>query len=262
VLDVDGTLLDPAHRISAANRAAVRRARAAGLHVLLASGRSPGALRFVLDALELDGPAIAYTGALTFRLEPGTGAVRTLAETPLDPVDAAAVLELADGLGVEVGWYAGDGWRVSRLGPGAIEEADVTDEPPLVSPGLPAGAPAPHKLMCMVPDLAGAPALAALRAALPPGTRGQFSHPRYLEVTAAGVDKAHAVRAACVQLAVPLAALAAIGDQENDVGMLREAGIGIAMGNAVAAVRAVADRTTDTNGQDGVALAIDALLGG
>ena len=45
VLDVDGTLLDPAHRLSPANVAAVARARAAGLHVLLASGRSARALR-------------------------------------------------------------------------------------------------------------------------------------------------------------------------------------------------------------------------
>src|ERR671917_122019 len=43
VLDVDGTLLDPAHRITSATRAAVARARDAGWHVLLASGRSPQA---------------------------------------------------------------------------------------------------------------------------------------------------------------------------------------------------------------------------
>ena len=88
-----------------------------------------------------------------------------------------------------------------------------------------------------------------------------FSHPRYLEVTAAGVDKAGAAEAALAELGIPLAAVAAIGDQENDIGMLRAAGIAIAMGNAVDSVRAVADRTTETNARDGVARAIDELLG-
>ena len=43
--------------------------------------------------------------------------------------------------------------------------------------------------------------------------------------------------------------------------MLRAAGIAIAMGNAVDSVRAVADRTTETNERDGVARAIAELLG-
>ena len=86
--------------------------------------------------------------------------------------------------------------------------------------------------MCIAADVSGVAALHDLRAALPAGARGVFSHPRYLEVTAAGVDKAHAVRAACAALGIPLDAVAAIGDQENDIGMLRAVGIGIAMGNA------------------------------
>ena len=217
----------------------------------------------MLAELDLDGPAIAYTGALTFRREPATGALGTLAETPMAWADAVAVLDA--GRRATASRSAGtrrDGWRVARGGPGVDEEAELTGEPPLLFPALPHGAPPPHKLMGVVAERADAPALHALRAALPPGTRGVFSHPRYLEVTAADVDKAHAVRTVCAQLGVPLAALAAIGDEENDIGMLREAGIGIAMGNAAPSVRAVADRTTDTNERDGVALAIAELLGG
>ncbi len=274
MLDVDGTLLDPAHRLSPANRAAVRRAVDAGVHVLLASGRSPHALRWVLGALGLDGPAIGFTGAVTFRLEDGT--LRVLAEAPVALDAAETVWALAADAGIEVGWYTADGWRAAALGPGVVEEAESTDEPPAVDPALPAGAPPPLKLMCIAPPGPGragsgvggagaphppTPALVALRDALPQGVRGVFSHPRYLEVTAAGVDKAVAAQAALAELGVPLAAAAAIGDQENDVGMLRAAGTGVAMGNAVAAVLEVADRTTATNERDGVARAIDVLLG-
>ena len=114
----------------------------------------------------------------------------------------------------------------------------MTDEPPVLDPALPRGAPPPHKLMCIVADgRADAPRRPCARCALRcrAGTRGVFSHPRYLEVTAADVDKARRrAEPRARELGVPLAALAAIGDEENDIGMLREAGIGIAMGNAVA----------------------------
>ena len=216
VLDVDGTLLDPSHRISPANRAAVRRAAGAGLHVLLASGRSPYALRGILQALGLDGPAIGFTGAVTFRLE--GGAIRVLAESPVARDAAETVWALAAGAGIEVGWYTADGWRAVARGPGVVEEAASTDEPAAIDPALPAGAPLPLKLMCIAPPAAAdgapaaagpassgppTPALVALRDALPAGVHGVFSHPRYLEVTAAGVDKAVAVEAACAALGVP-----------------------------------------------------------
>lgn len=260
VLDVDGTLLDTTHRISPATAAAVRRARSAGLHVLLASGRSARAMVDVLAELGLDGPAIAFNGALTFRLE--HGAVHPLAETPLARDDAVAALTLAREHGIEVGWFTRDGWRVAALGPGIEEAAWLTGEPPVVEPGLPDGAPDPFKLMCIAADIHGTPALHALRERLPVGVNGQFSHPRYLELIAPGVDKARALRAACAALGLSPAELAAIGDAENDIAMVRAVGIGIAMGNATPAVIAAADRVTDTNARDGAARAIDALLSG
>ena len=260
VLDVDGTLLDPWHRITPATAAAVARALAAGLHVLLASGRSANAMRDLLAELGLEGPAIAFNGALTFRLE--DGGVRALAETPLAADAAAEAYELARAHGAEVGWFTRDGWRIAARGPGVAEEQALTGEPALLDPELPAGAPAPHKLMCIVADLGGTPALHALRERLPAGVNGQFSHPRYLELTAPGVDKGRAVEAACAALGVSPARFAAIGDAENDITMLRAAGVGIAMGNAAPAVIAAADRVTATNARDGVAAAIDALLDG
>jgi Cof subfamily protein (haloacid dehalogenase superfamily) len=258
VLDVDGTLLDPRQRITPATAAAVERARSAGLHVLLASGRSANAMLDPLAALGLDGPAIAFNGALTFRLV--DGAVDVLAETPLGRAAAAQAYALARARDVEVGWFTRDGWRVAARGPGIAEEQALTDEPPLVDTALPDGAPAPLKLMCIAPDIDGTPALHALRERLPPGVSGQFSHPRYLELTAPGVDKARGLEVACATLGLAPGELAAIGDAENDIAMLRAVGVAIAMGNATPAVIAAADRVTNTNARDGAATAIDALL--
>jgi HAD superfamily hydrolase (TIGR01484 family) len=49
VLDVDGTLLDPRHRVTEATRRAIARAQAAGMRIVLASARSPDALTAVAE---------------------------------------------------------------------------------------------------------------------------------------------------------------------------------------------------------------------
>ena len=51
------------------------------------------------------------------------------------------MVALADAHGIEAGWFTLDGWRVRVPGPGAVEEAELTGEPPIVDPALPDGAP-------------------------------------------------------------------------------------------------------------------------
>ena len=52
----------------------------------------------------------------------------------------------------------------------------------------------------------------------------------------------------------------AFGDAENDIPMLRAAGVGVAMGNADPAVKAAADMVTLSNNEDGIAAALEKLL--
>ena len=59
---------------------------------------------------------------------------------------------------------------------------------------------------------------------------------------------------------IPTAAMAAIGDMDNDIPMLRACGTGIAMGNAGEPVRRAAAHVTRSNEEDGVAWAIDTIL--
>jgi hydroxymethylpyrimidine pyrophosphatase-like HAD family hydrolase len=104
------------------------------------------------------------------------------------------------------------------------------------------------------------PALRVLATTLPADCHGQYSHRNYLEITALGVDKATALQRLCRALLIDVDAVAAIGDGENDIALLRVAGTGVAMGQAGTPVQLAADWVTDTNDRDGVALAIDRLL--
>lgn len=75
----------------------------------------------------------------------------------------------------------------------------------------------------------------------------------YYEFTAKGVDKGKALTIAMEKLDIKPEECIAFGDAENDISMLKYAGIGVAMGNAQQAVKDIADEITDDNEHDGIA---------
>lgn len=83
------------------------------------------------------------------------------------------------------------------------------------------------------------------------------SMPNNVEANPAGVNKAAALKKVCKEIGITMDEVMAVGDSLNDIKMIQEAGIGVAMGNAQEAILKAADVTTDTNDRDGVALAIE-----
>ena len=78
----------------------------------------------------------------------------------------------------------------------------------------------------------------------------------FLEIMPSGYDKSSAVDALAKLFDVPLSQIMALGDDYNDVTMLKRAGYSVAMGNAVEEAKQAAKYITDTNNNDGVAKAI------
>lgn len=78
-----------------------------------------------------------------------------------------------------------------------------------------------------------------------------------LEFTKAGVTKGSALTQLAEKLQIPIAQTMAVGDTENDLSILKAAGLGVAMGNAPADIKAAADAVTCSNDEDGVAFAIE-----
>ena len=76
---------------------------------------------------------------------------------------------------------------------------------------------------------------------------------------AGGITKAHALEALCGELGIAAAEVVAVGDQPNDLPMLRWAGRGVAMGNAHPSVLAAIPERTASNGEDGLALVLESL---
>ncbi len=88
--------------------------------------------------------------------------------------------------------------------------------------------------------------------------------PRYrgfmCEIAPAGVSKWSGIRHLADDWGIPAEEICAVGDDVNDLPMIREAGLGIAMGNAVDEVKAAADRIAPCNNSDGLVEVVRWLL--
>lgn len=86
------------------------------------------------------------------------------------------------------------------------------------------------------------------------------STPYFIECLPPGIDKGLALEAMLPQLGLKREELMTFGDSFNDIGMIKYAGIGVAMANADEEVKAIADYVTDSNNDDGIATAIEKYI--
>lgn len=83
--------------------------------------------------------------------------------------------------------------------------------------------------------------------------------PEFIDITAKGVDKAKGMKDMAAWYGIPLSRTVAFGDGGNDLPMIREAGIGIAMGNAAQMIKTAADYVTSSVDDNGIYLALKNL---
>ncbi|MDR7385194.1 HAD family hydrolase [Promicromonospora iranensis] len=249
--DIDGTLLDTGHPPTVAVRAAVERVRAAGHHIVLATGRSLVGALDAVDVLGLDDVwVVASNGAVTAHV---TG--REYRVTDLHEVEPEAAVRVAveamPGIRVAAE-LVGVGYRVNIQFP----DGELNGEQHSVDTLEELWADATPRLALYGPAAFGlAPILRAMSLTV------IETRPDWLDVTPPALSKATALDKVRRHLGIEYRATGAIGDGENDLEMLRWATQSIAMGHAPAHVRAVADREAGTIDDDGAAEALLSLLG-
>jgi len=261
-IDMDGTLLDPAHKLTARVKQAIAQARALGVHIVLTSGRPVPGLAPFLHELGIEGDddyCIACNGGLVQRIGPR----ETVVEYPLSFDDFVYCEQVAREIGVH--FQALDAQRMytpnqdisiytvadSHLSRMPLSYRRVAD----MDPGM-----SFIKLMMIdEPDVLDA-AIARLPAALTERFAVLKSAPFFLEVFDHRAGKGPSLQKLAEHLGIDRMQVMAIGDQENDLTMLQYAGTSVAMGNAIDAVKAVARFETATNADEGVAKAIERFV--
>ena len=254
-LDLDGTLLDPAGRITQASKEAIARARAAGVRVVLNTGRPIQEAVWFAGEAGCDALLSCLGGAAVVDSVRG----ETLRRWDMPEESGRRALELCLGREIELMIFAGEEIVVdpfskeslSRTYPFPIfHSAAVVAEDPrayLEERGLPLTKVHGDWNQARYP----LEELGAL-----PGVQLTASNDHDFELVPDRVDKGRAMALIALLYGVPLGETAAVGDSDNDLSMLRAAGLPIAMGNAPAAVREAAQRTAPSNQEEGVAWAI------
>ena len=268
-LDLDGTLLDSSKRLSERNRNALAAAAGRGIHVVPTTGRFFGAMPEAVRALPFVRYAITVNGAQVYDRAADTALARV--EIPL--ATALAVMEFLDGVDCIYDCYQDNwGWMTGALQRRAADYApdehylamirDLRRPVPELKAHLAAKGADVQKVMLFVRDRALLPGLRdALRARFP-GLALSSSTANNIEINHARAHKGEALRLLCDRLGFGLGGAMAFGDGLNDLTMVRDAGLGVAMANACPEVRDAARIVTASNDDDGVAIAIERLLAG
>jgi HAD superfamily hydrolase (TIGR01484 family) len=259
-LDIDGTLLSwvegagTTHgTVTPAVHEAVQRVLDAGAHVVLASGRSPHGMTPVADMLQLHIPPgdplwiVASNGAVVFRYPP----IDVVLEETFDAGPAVrAVLERHPDALVAVE-ERGVGYRVTKEFPsGELSgEMIITDVEDLVAGPV-------SRVIIRDPNATAEDFVRLAEELGLHGTDYVVGWTAWLDLAPRGVTKASGLQYVVDQLGLTAADVLAIGDGRNDIEMLRWAGRGVAMGQAVQQVIDAADAVTDIVAEDGAATEI------
>jgi Cof subfamily protein (haloacid dehalogenase superfamily) len=258
-LDLDGTIVSDGIRISPRVRDVLRQVHHAGVSVTLASGRAYYVTRLFAHELAIRVPLICYQGALV--QDPDGGEVRLHHRVPLDLAHELIDLTRQQGWGLCA--YVNDRLYAEQLTPlvrfyaqyAPIKEEiyAVADLKAILSSG-------PTKLAVTVEAEQAAAVSGGLRARL--GDRLQIVRPfaYSVEATHLSASKGQALAFLARRLGIEQSQTMAIGDNDNDADMVAWAGLGVAMGNASAAVKASAGYVAPSIDQDGAAQAIERFV--
>ncbi len=258
VSDVDGTLATHAGTLSPANRREIQRVMERGVHFSIATGRPTREVRRFLGDLGITVPVIGSNGAMVEDLTTGeiihslqietsviVAALEVIERHDVDTVfldtPEGWVYQVRNATGAPPQWILSDG--ITGVTQRVAEWDAYLTEPRTVLKILVEGEEAELQRLEQ--------ALAVL-----PGLQVTMSLPNNREILVAHAGKANAARQLAARLGLDAAQVMAIGDQRNDIEMIQWAGIGVAMGNAVPELKAIADWITRSNDEDGVAHAL------
>lgn len=254
-IDLDDTLLDSTKAIPERAAQAVRRAAAAGVRVVLCTGRTIKGMRRFHEALGLDTPMITSGGAEVYDAQG-----KILFADRLKPADVHQVLQLALERGVHAQVYV-DGELAFRqrnaeavkyersYGFPGIEIPDLFEREDIVTPKV---------LFIADPDTILAIQQEAIKRF--PDLVIKRSLPQYLEFVRPGISKGAALKFVASHYGIDLKDVAAVGDNEIDISMIETAGLGVAVANASEEAKAAADMVCGSNDEGGVADVIEIIL--
>lgn len=271
IMDVDGTLTNSKKVITKKTKDTLIKAQEAGILLILASGRPTSGLMDFAKELKMDenhGLLVSFNGSKvvdcqtnevlfneTMSVEYGQAVLEHMKNFDVKPmIDKGSYMYVNDVFNNQIN-YNGEPFNIiqyeSRGGKFKLCEKDdlaaFADYPlnKILTAGEPEYLQANYKEM-MEP--------------FKDTLSCMFTAPFYFEFTAKGIDKAKALDTVLIPMGYKKEEMIAFGDGHNDASMVKYAGIGVAMDNAVDDLKAVADEVTLSNEEDGIAYTLSKYL--
>lgn len=260
VCDLDGTLLNSNHQMSQRSETALKAAIDRGVQVVIATGKTFVSAEAIIRRLNLTTPGIYNQGLVICEPDGTISYQRTL-----DSALARRVWRFGEQRGFSLAAYSGTRIMVRALNAEICQLAHKYHEPtPEAVEDIHeyVGTISIHKLLVITDG--EVERIDVLRKQLEGQMNGDGqviqALPDMVEIIPPGASKAEALDVLLARLEIAPEQVMALGDGENDIPMLRMAGIGVAMGNAQQMVRDAADYITGTNDADGVADAVEQFV--
>ena len=270
-IDIDGTLVNSRDELTPATLEALQRAGEEGVQIVLATGRRYSKALPLVKKLKIDVPLVTASGALV--KDPIDH--RTLFAAQFKGTVLRDTLCLIDRCGYDslvcCDHYAeGFDFYYRQLDVRTPELAEYLE----VNPND--GREWPNMYDAPPPGIFTAFAMGTkdqmlvvqekLHEAFPDALSTHvLRSPKYrgfmVEIQPSGVTKWSSIQRLAVEWGIADEEICAVGDDVNDILMIRQAGLGIAMGNAVPEVKAAADRIAPTHDDDGLVAVVNWLLG-
>lgn len=265
-MDMDGTLLNNKKEVSERNKEAIMKAHELGVKVVIATGRIFVSAEYYGDIIGVKAPIIASNGAYVREKD----CDRAIYEERLGVENYYLIIDLLKKHDIVPHFYTEDTIYTEKLIHSSLAYKKANETLPLNrqvkievvddweelfslrSPKL-------IKVMAVGEDEEK-----MRKAKLEFIQLNKFevvsSMKNSFEVMAKNTSKGNALRKICDYYGIDRNEIISVGDNENDISMIKFAGLGVAMGNAEKSVKEIADYITDTNEEDGVAKLIEKYI--
>ncbi len=254
--DLDGTLLDSKKQISPENREAIRYFREEGGSFVVATGRAIQSAMPYLEQLACRLPAILYNGSALYDYR--TNEVLWSVTLPSGiREDVRRIMAAFPQVGVEI--LSGEDFFVPQDHAVLVQQRELFENVTMILCPL---SEVPEHWYKVLFGMNPADMEKFKIGVQNMGCNGVYftqSSDVYYEMLPQSASKGAALRALAERFGFRREKIVAIGDQENDIDMLRYAGIGYAVANALPKVRQVADRVTRSNDESAVAAVVAEL---
>ncbi len=257
-VDLDGTLLTSGKKITERTKRVLSALLNQEVKVILASARPPRSVAGAYKTLKLTNCVICYNGALIYD-PPGR---QVLAHHPIRLSMARKIIHMARDVykDIVISVEVLDHWFTDRVNPAYQTEVSKQFVPDKLAPIETWLDSDVTKILILGPDTI----LTGIKNQLVYNFAKKLSMVQsdnnLLQVMSGGVTKGRALKFICDHYKIPLRRTIAIGDAYNDIEMLENAGIGIAMAHSPAKVKEAADYVTTGNDEDGVAEALEKFV--